>query len=339
MFFFFFTVKQATAAIIERFGKFDRIAGPGLHFKLPVESVAARVSLRVQQLTVNVETKTADDVFVRVAVAVQYFVMPDKVKEAFYLLQNPAIQIESYVYDEVRATVPRMPLDEVFQNKDKIAVAVSDGLSEVMSQYGYSIVKALVNDIDPDAKVKIAMNEINAAQRMRRAAEEKGEAEKILRVKQAEAEAESKILQGKGIAGQRAAIVNGLRDSVEEFQRGVPGVTASDVMQLVLMTQYFDTLKELGSTSNTNTILVPHTPGAVASFSEQIQNALISGNRVSDMANEAAGYAPPKRNEDAFDRIVRESEQTESAPPSAPPPPPSHGGGGAPGIPRMFRRK
>lgn len=339
MFFFFFTVKQATAAIVERFGKFDRIAGPGLHFKLPVESVTARVSLRVQQLSVNVETKTADDVFVRVAVAVQYFVMPDKVKEAFYLLQNPAIQIEAYVYDEVRATVPRMPLDEVFQNKDKIAVAVSDGLSEVMSQYGYSIVKALVNDIDPDAKVKVAMNEINAAQRMRRAAEEKGEAEKILRVKQAEAEAESKILQGKGIAGQRAAIVNGLRDSVEEFQRGVPGVTANDVMQLVLMTQYFDTLKELGQSSNTNTIMVPHTPGAVASFSEQIQNALIAGNRVADVAQDSGAAAPHPRREDAFDRIVRESGQGSAATPApqAPPPPPPHGGG-APGLGKLFRR-
>lgn len=214
----------------------------------------------------------------RITVAVQYYVMPDRIREAFYELSNPRMQIESYVYDEVRAHVPRMKLDDVFQNKDDIANAVKTGLEETMNQYGYDIVKSLVNDIDPDAKVKQAMNEINAAQRFRRASEERGEAEKILRVKQAEAEAQSSILRGKGIAGQRKAIIDGLRQSVEEFQKSIPGSSPNEVMQVVIMTQYFDTLKEIGGTSRTNTLLIPHSPGSVGSLSEQISNSVMMGN-------------------------------------------------------------
>jgi regulator of protease activity HflC (stomatin/prohibitin superfamily) len=273
----FFTVQQQTTAIIERFGKFIRIAQPGLNVKIPfVDAVAGRINLRVQQLDVKVETKTHDNVFVHVLVSVQYHVLPDKTYEAFYRLADPHSQITSYVFDVVRARVPTQKLDDVFEKKDEIADAVKSELAEVMDDFGYGILKALVTDIDPDAKVKEAMNEINAAQRMRVAAMEKGEADRILKVKAAEAEAQSKALQGKGIADQRKAIVEGLRTSVEEFRQGVPGATPGDVMNLVLMTQYFDTIKDVGASSRTNTILIPHSPGGMGDLMAQLRNTMMT---------------------------------------------------------------
>src|ERR1051326_17599 len=220
----FYTVDTAESAVIRRFGKFVRIAGPGLNFKTPwFESVAGRVNLRVQQFKVEVETKTQDNVFVKVMVSVQYQVIQSKVYEAFYKLNSPGDQITSYVYDSVRSQVPKMPLDDVFAKKDDVADAVKRELSTVMDEFGYSIIKALVTDIDPDPKVKSSMNDINAAQREQVAAQARGEAEKILKVKQAEADAESKALQGRGIADQRKAIISGLRESVEAFKESVEG--------------------------------------------------------------------------------------------------------------------
>ena len=279
--FTFFTVQQRTVAIVQRLGKFVREAGPGLNVKVPfVDRVAGRINLRVQQLDVKIETKTEDNVFVQMVVAVQYYVLPDKVYDAFYKLDDARGQITSYVFDVVRAQVPKIKLDDVFEKKDDIANIVKAELEQVMEGFGYGILKALVTDIDPDPKVKQSMNEINAAQRMRVAATEKGEAERIIKVKSAEGDAQSKALQGRGIADQRQAIVAGLRDSVDEFQRSVPGTTAKDVMHLVLMTQYFDTLKEIGASSRTNAILIPHSPGSLASLSEQIRNAMIEANQV-----------------------------------------------------------
>ena len=278
----FFTVEQQSAVLVHRFGKFLFIARPGLNFKIPlIDSVAGTVKLRVQQLDVQIETKTEDNVFVKVTVSVQYFVVPEKIYEAFYKLEDPHKQITSFVFDVVRARVPKIKLDDVFEKKDEIADAVKSELAHVMDDFGYGIVKTLVTDIDPDHKVKDAMNEINAAQRMRVVASEKGEAERILRVKYAEAEAQSKALQGKGIADQRRAIIDGLKTSVEDFRSGVPGATAQDVMNLVLMTQYFDTLKEVGQASKTNTILIPHSPGFLNDLSSQIRNAMM----ISDAAS------------------------------------------------------
>jgi regulator of protease activity HflC (stomatin/prohibitin superfamily) len=277
----FFTVDQQTNAVMEVFGKFSRIASPGLNVKIPlIEKVAGRLSLRIQQLDVNVETKTKDNVFVNVLVSVQYFVIPQKVYEAFYRLDNPEKQITSFVFDVVRAKVPQIILDDVFEKKDDIAITVKSELSEQMDDFGYGILKALVTDIDPNANVKEAMNEINAAQRLKVASLEKGEADKILRVKSAEAEAESKALQGKGIAEQRRAIIDGLRMSMDEFQKTIPESSSADVMNLVLMTQYFDTLKDVTSNSSSNTILIPHSPSALTDISEQIRNAVITANQV-----------------------------------------------------------
>lgn len=295
----FFTVHQQTAAIIERFGKFARIARPGLNLKIPfIERVTARLSLRVQQLDVRVETKTEDNVFVQVTVSVQFFVLPDKIGDAYYRLEDPGRQITSYVFDVVRARVPRIKLDDVFANKDEIADAVKLELADAMDDFGYGIVKALVTDIDPDAQVKHAMNEINAAQRQRVAATERGEADRILKVKAAEAEAQSKALSGRGIADQRKAIVEGLRESVDHFSKSIPGTTAQDVMALIVATQYFDTLRDMAMHGRMNTIMLPHSPGSAGQFLDQVRNTILSAGQVSAPGAEApiptdAQYAQP----------------------------------------------
>jgi len=284
----FFTVQQRTVVIVQRLGKFVREAGAGIRVKIPfIDRVVGRVNLRVQQLDVEIETKTEDNVFVRMVVAVQYYVLPEKVYDAFYKLDNANRQITSFVFDVVRAQVPKIKLDDVFEKKDDIANIVKSELAQVMEGFGYGILKALVTDIDPDAKVKESMNEINAAQRMRVAATERGEADRILKVKSAEGDAQSKALQGRGIADQRQAIVAGLRDSVDEFRKSVPGTTAKDVMNLVLMTQYFDMLKEIGASSRTNAILIPHSPGSLSTLTEQMRNAMMEADqtvRASDSA-------------------------------------------------------
>lgn len=274
-----YTVEQQSAAIIERFGRFVRIAKPGLNFKVPlIEKIRGQVNLRVQQLNVQVETKSEDNVFVKVDVAVQYHVIDEKIYEAFYKLENPRDQITAYVFDVVRARVPKMKLDDVFEKKDEVAIAVKQELDDVISSLGFSIVKSLVTDINPDAKVKIAMNEINEAQRLRIAAHERGEAEKILRVKKAEAEAESAALQGQGMANQRRAIIDGLKKSVSEFRDQVEGVSALEIMNIVLTTQYFDTLKEIGASDKSHTLLIPHSPTAVSDLSEQMRNAVLTAS-------------------------------------------------------------
>lgn len=288
----FYIVMQQTAAVVERFGKFLKVSTPGLHLKFPfVDDASTRIDLQIRQLDVKVETKTKDNVFVDVMVAVQHLVLPDKVFEAAYKLSDPREQITSYVFDVVRAKVPRLELDDLFEKKDEIADAVKAELSEVMDEFGYFIVKALVVDIDPDAKVKASMNEINAAQRMRVAATEKGEADRILAVKAAEAEAQSKALQGKGIADQRRAISDGMRESIEAFKSGVPGTSAADVMQLVLVTQYFDTLKEIGTAWDVKTLVMPNPPslpGSLADTMSVINGPSIArpspGSLISDLA-------------------------------------------------------
>lgn len=271
----FFTVEQGSVGVVERFGKFNRISQPGLNLKLPLIESVEKVDTRVQQLDVKVETKTKDNVFIISKVSVQFYVV-DAYK-AMYKLKDAGAQISSYVFDVVRAQVPLLALDEVFEKKDDVANAVKSELDDSMDEFGFQIVKALVTDIDPDAKVKEAMNEINAATRHRMAATEKAEAEKILLVKNAEAESESKKLQGKGIADQRKAIIDGLRESVEIFQSAIPGSSAADVMTLILTTQYFDTLKDLGA-NGTNTILLPHQPGAIGDIQSQLISAMQAGN-------------------------------------------------------------
>lgn len=272
----FFVVEQQTCALVERFGKFRKVAHSGLNLKIPlIETIRSRVSLRIHQLDVDVETKTQDNVFVNISIAVQYRILPQKVYEAFYTLQDPEQQIRAFVFDLVRAQVPMLLLDDVFSKKDDIANAIKDELQDTMAAFGYEIIKALVTDIAPDANVKVAMNEINTAQRLRVAAAERGEAEKILKVKQAEAEAESSILHGQGVAGQRQAIIEGLSKSVEEFTKQT-GSTADRVMDMVLLIQYIDTLKEIGAASKSNIVFVPHSPGGLASLGEQIRETVFA---------------------------------------------------------------
>ncbi len=277
----FFTVETAQVAIVQRLGKFARVAGPGLNWKTPlIEAVVRRMSMKVQQFDVQVETKTQDNVFVQIPVSIQYKVMPDAVEAAFYKLTDPVKQIESMVYNVVLGHVPKMKLDDTFLNQADIANDLRDSLDGSMKEYGYSIVKVLISDIVPDQKVKAAMNDINAAQREREATVSRAETNKLLLVKQAEAEAESKRLQGEGIANQRKAIISGLKDSVEDFAKTVPGSTPQDVMQLVLMTQYFDTLKDIAANDHSNTILIPHTPNTLTDLFSQIRTAVITGTEM-----------------------------------------------------------
>ena len=289
----FFIVKQKTAVIIERLGKFNRIASSGLNFKIPIlDRKAGTINLRVMELPVEVETKTKDDVFVRMIVSVQYYVVEsdEGIRQSFYRFDNPARQIQSYVFDSIRSEVPNMLLDDVFSEKDKIAQAVQTELSETIEEYGYAIVKALITDIDPDAKVKHAMNEINAAKRMKEAAKEYAEADKIKVIAAAEAEATSKKLQGQGIAAQRVAIANGLKESVEEVKGAMDeGVTGREVMNMLFMTQHYDTISRLAE-EGVNTIFMPYSPSTVGDLQTQIQSSLLSADaitkatKVSDIA-------------------------------------------------------
>ena len=274
--FTFFTVRTAEIGVVTRFGKFLHLANPGLNVKVPfIDMVAGRMSLRVRQITLTMETKTKDNVFVTIPISVQHRVRAEKVYDAFYKLADPIAQIQSYVEQVVLGHVPSMTLDEVFASQSGIAAAVKRELDVDMAEFGYEIVNVLVTDIIPDSKVKSAMNDINAAQRDQVAANARGEAEKILVVKKAEAEAESKALQGQGTANQRKAIVEGLQLSIEQFQQAVEGVSAAEVMQLVLVTQYFDTLRSIGELSKTNTLFLSHSPGAVGDISNQILQSML----------------------------------------------------------------
>jgi regulator of protease activity HflC (stomatin/prohibitin superfamily) len=276
----FFTVQTAQVAIITRFGRFLRVADPGLNWKWPfIDSVAARMSLRVNQITLTMETKTKDNVFVTIPISVQNRIRPEKAFDAFYKLSNPAAQIQSYVEQVILGHVPGMTLDEVFASQSGIAAAVKQELDADMAGFGYEIVNVLVTDIVPDSKVKSAMNDINAAQREQVAATARGEAEKILVVKKAEAEAASKALQGEGIANQRKAIIQGLQGSIEQFQKVVGGTSTSEVMQLVLVTQYFDTIKSIGELDKTNTLFLSHSPGAVKEVADQVLQSMLIADR------------------------------------------------------------
>ena len=267
----FFTVQTAQVAIITRFGRFVRSAEPGLNWKIPfIDSVDGRMSLRVNQIALTMETKTRDNVFVTIPISVQTRVRPEKVAAAYYSLSNPQSQIQAYVEQVVLGHVPGMTLDEVFASQSSIASAVKQELDVDMAAFGYEIVNVLVTDIVPDIKVKAAMNDINAAQREQIAAQARGEADKILKVKQAEAEAESKALQGDGVARQRQAIIKGLQSSVEQFKSAVEGSTARDVMAMVLLTQYFDTMREVGVMGKSSTIFLPSSPGTVNDLMTQI---------------------------------------------------------------------
>ena len=268
----FFTVRQQTAVSIERFGKFESIRHSGLQMKIPIiDKVAARISLKIQQLDVIVETKTLDDVFVKIKVSVQFVVIKEKVYDAIYKLEYPHDQITSYVFDVVRAEVPKMKLDDVFVKKDDIAIAVKREVQESMETYGYDIIKTLVTDIDPDAQVKAAMNRINAAEREKVAAQYEGDAQRILIVEKAKAEAESKRLQGQGIADQRREIARGLVESVDILQK--VGVSSQEASALIVVTQHYDTLQAVGQQTKSNLILLPNSPEA---GTEMLNNMITS---------------------------------------------------------------
>ena len=291
-------VKEKTSVAIERLGKFHRIADSGFNLMIPfIEKKAGLVNLRVQQLDVDVETKTLDDVFVQLQISVQFQVQREKVREAFYSLDDPRIQISSYVFDDVRAEVPKMDLDDVFAKKEDIAIAVAQNLRDAIEEYGFRIVQALITDIDPDMNVKTAMNKINAAKRNKYAALEEAEGEKIRIVKKAEAQAESTRLSGQGIAQQRLEIVRGFKESVEDFQRSLKNVSHEEVMQFVLLTQYFDTLNNVGSNSKNTSILIPHSPSAMKDFQQQVIEGTYVGQQLRDNIKQSEADAEKEENE------------------------------------------
>ncbi|KAM7267747.1 hypothetical protein ACFE04_009913 [Oxalis oulophora] len=288
-------VDQSTVAIKERFGKFKSVLKPGCHC-MPWflgYQIRGHLSLRVQQLDVRCETKTKDNVFVHVEASIQYLALAENASDAFYKLSNTRSQIQAYVFDVIRANVPKLDLDDVFEQKNDIAKAVEEELEKAMSAYGYEIIQTLITDIAPDDHVKRAMNEINAAARMRLATNEKAEAEKIMQIKRAEGEAESKYLAGVGIARQRQAIVDGLRESVLGFSETVPGTTAKDVLDMVLITQYFDTMKEIGASSKSSAVFIPHGPGAVSDVAAQIRAGLLQADAVQNQPGPSSRSAAP----------------------------------------------
>ncbi len=286
-----FTVEQQTRVVVERFGRFLRVAGPGLHWRIPVvDRIAGRISHRVQELEIRVESKTSDDVFVELLIAVQSVIGEEEetVKAAFYRLSNPHQQISSYVFDTVRALVPEMPVDHVFSEKEKIAMSVKERLQDTMRAYGYTIVQALVNDIQPDAHVKEAMNKVNASARLKEAARNEAEAQKIRVIAEAEAEARAKELQGIGIAKQRLAIANGLKESVGACAEA--GISPEEATRMVLLTQHYDTVTAVGTHSKATIMMVPYTPNGMSQVGEQITTALLATSETT----KANGATPSK---------------------------------------------
>lgn len=282
----FFTVKQQTSAIIERFGRFNSIRNSGLQLKIPIfDRVAGRVNLRIQQLDVIIETKTKDNVFVKLKVSVQFKVLQEKVYEAFYKLEYPHDQITSYVFDVVRAEVPKLILDDVFERKDDVAIAVKRELNDAMSTYGYDIINTLITDIDPDIQVKNAMNRINAADREKTAAEYEAEAGRIRIVAKAKAEAESKRLQGQGIADQRREIARGLVESVDVLNR--VGINSQEASALIVVTQHYDTLQAIGADTNSNLILLPNSPQAGSEMLNNMVASFTASNQVGEAMKKA----------------------------------------------------
>ncbi len=298
-----FTVKQQTSAVLERFGKFRSIRNSGLQFKIPViDQIAGRINLKVQQLDVLVETKTKDDVFVKLKISVQFQVIKTNVYDAFYKLESPHDQITSYVFDVVRAEVPKMKLDDVFERKDDVAIAVKRELNQAMSDYGYDIIKTLVTDIDPDSQVKSAMNRINAAEREKVAAEYVAEAERIKIVAKARAEAESKRLQGQGIADQRREIARGLEESVDVLNN--VGINSQEASALIVVTQHYDTLQSIGEHTNSNLILLPNSPQAGSDMLNNMIASFTASNQIGEAMKEknakilAAKPKPKRKRED-----------------------------------------
>lgn len=277
----FFIVKQQTAAIIERLGKFHSVRHAGLHLKIPfIDQISKRLNLRIQQLDVIIDTKTLDNVFIKMKVSVQYQVIKEQVADAFYKLEYPEGQITSYVFDVVRAEVPKLRLDDVFVRKDDIAIAVKGELQDAMQSYGYDIIKALVTDIDPDEQVKHAMNRINAAEREKTAAEYESEAQRIRIVAVAKAEAESKKLQGQGIADQRREIAKGLEESVRMLN--AVNIGSQEASSLIVVTQHYDTLHSIGANNRSNLVLLPNSPTAASTMLNDMMTAMVSASKISE---------------------------------------------------------
>jgi len=272
------TVQQDEKAIIERCGEFSHIAPSGfLCIPCPCIIVKAGVvNTRIQELPVKVESKTKDDVTVDLTVVIQYQAETTKIYEAFYRLADPGRQLNSYVFDLVRGVVPLIELDELFSSKATIADSVKSGLTELTNKFGFLIVQTMVTEIVPAKKVSQAMNDIESSKRLRHAALEKAESDKLIIVKRAEGEAEWKRLQGKGVAEQRKAIMQGLQDSVSNFSDAIEGLKPSDIMEVVILNNHFDMLSAVGSSSNATTVFLGHNPAALNQIGKEIRTGFLT---------------------------------------------------------------
>ena len=278
-------VEERTARVVQRLGQFKSVLRPGLHFLVPfIEKASKPIDLRIRQVDVQIETKTKDNVFVQLLVSVHLQIREDLIQDAYYKLSDPISQLSSYIYDDVRAEVPKMSLDDVFARKEDIAFSIQENLAIQMEEYGYRIIKALITDIEPDKLVKESMNRINAARRNKEALSEDAEGRKMAKIKDAEADKESKRLQGEGVAEQRLAIIKGFADSVQDFSDTLKDVSAVEIMQFVLLTQHYDTMKEIGEKNAT--MLVPYTPNSVNDIQQQLMQGSFMSNKMHDIQQE-----------------------------------------------------
>lgn len=297
-------VQERTARVVQRLGQFNRVLKPGLHFLIPfLDSASKPIDLRIRQIDVQIETKTKDNVFVQIRVSVHLQVREDLVQDAYYKLSDPISQLSSYIYDDVRAEVPKMSLDDVFARKEDIAFSIQENLATQMQDYGYRIIKALITDIEPDSLVKESMNRINAARRNKEALSEDAEGRKMAKIKDAEAEKESKRLQGEGVADQRLAIIKGFADSVQDFSETLKDVSAVEIMQFVLLTQHYDTIKEIGERNST--MLVPYSPNSVSDLQQQIMQGSFMSNKMHDIQQKIEKEGHNKVSLEGMDKLEK----------------------------------
>ncbi len=294
-----FVVGQQDAFIIQRLGKFHRVARAGLNIKIPIiDLIAGKLSLRIRELDIPGQFKTSDNVFVTMVLRVQYSVIPEQSADAFYKLQAPEQQISAFVLNVVRGEVAKMQLRDVFEHQDTIGTAVNQQLSISMTEFGFLIRNALVNEVRPAEEVVTAMNRVQASENEKTAAKLQGEAAKFKTVLHAEAEAEAKRLQGEGIAAQREAIVRGLSVSVESLRTAMPTADPQTLMNLVLINQYFDAMRDISTGDKAKVIFVPSGPGAYRDISDQLFQSFVNAGEASSHVSgqfKPAVTPPPKK--------------------------------------------
>ncbi|KEG07108.1 hypersensitive-induced response protein 1-like [Trypanosoma grayi] len=250
------TVGQSEVAVLETCGRFNTIAGPGCHCVLPWTYKAGTLSMRLREHHFMIRSKTKDNVFVTLKLTINVQVVPDRVDAAFYGLEEPLSIIQSYVENSVEAKIPLYNLEALFIERGTISQQLKNETDAIMEVYGWDIVSALITEIDPGDEMTEAINSIQKYQRLRVAAVDEAETKKMQRVRAAEALCESRRLAGQGLAEQRKAIVAGLRKSVEVMRHDANGLNNEDVLNLLLINQYYDTMKSVAENSGGSLLII-----------------------------------------------------------------------------------